>query len=1014
MTRWLVIALMFCWVDPLQAQQKGKKKAAEPQAKTHVSEPDNEGEDQDIPRVVPVFDPGSHTRLIRALGFSGDKQRLITVGEDSSIQIWSATTGERLDILRLPSYGHEQGYGVPVWSTAAVSPDGNFVAVGGGQQKGLSTEDKSARARLLLIDIAKRTVHPLAGFRRSVTALAFADDNRLAVASFGDRAGKEITIFPSIVTRLRGRRQEESAVLLLKDVREPVDLLQFSADGNRLCASTDRSTFTWDLSGEKPSEATLLDSPGVISAIAWSPDGTRLLRGWWNYAGKPHGIELRRPNGELIWEHQFTDDDVFGKKRCVRSITFTSPQTALLTTDVRSGDGGNGVTPITFDLEKRVGKLLRTEPEVNRFALIGAATHDAELGAITTSAGLDAIIYRVRDGSEVARCGAASPVPTVVGWAMNSPTVAWSETRQPGRFNTRADALEIGFDLKEMQLVEVGDTRAFGVSQMAMGNWSLRHNAINSLSLLNGETVAGEVVGGNGITAATLIPRADALPWFAWGQRREQQSQTIVHVSRENGTTATLLKPAAMFVRDLAPSPNGRLLLVSTGSHRLCLYAIEGDSFPLLSLARVNGEWVAWSGNGYFTASPGGEKMFGWAESHGPLQLATFHPAEKFAKQFRRPDLLSRAIELGSMEAALKKIEVRSPSIEEILPPTCVLEKVKQVGNRVEVRAVAKSNINDKPVVSMRLLLDGRPLAGGVGQMTVAVGKPAEATWEIEAPAGSHELKLLARNEDSSSVSAPLIVTGPKTHQPVLYRLCVGVNEYQLSALNLGSAVNDARDVFTALEQHCVGPNNRFGAAKGTLLTDKQATRASVLKAIGDIQKIAKPGDLVVFLFAGHGIKQQDEFYLMTHEADPASSLKGRSLSGEDLRTALAEMQCPVLLLMDACHSARGVKSFRPATDDLTRTLTDDTAGVTILAAAMAHEVASATQENGHFTAALLKALQLGKGIPFDPHEHVLYTHHIYSVVFSEVRKATNGKQNPFLNMPWTVPPIALRDVPEN
>jgi hypothetical protein len=115
---------------------------------------------------------------------------------------------------------------------------------------------------------------------------------------------------------------------------------------------------------------------------------------------------------------------------------------------------------------------------------------------------------------------------------------------------------------------------------------------------------------------------------------------------------------------------------------------------------------------------------------------------------------------------------------------------------------------------------------------------------------------------------------------------------------------------------------------------------------------------------------------------------------------------------MDSCHSASGVKAFRPAIDDLTRGLTDDTTGVTILAAAMSHEVASATAENGHFTAAFLKALAAGQGVPYDPHDHMLYTHHIYSVVFSEVRKATNGKQNPFLNMPWTVPPLALRDVP--
>jgi hypothetical protein len=78
----------------------------------------------------------------------------------------------------------------------------------------------------------------------------------------------------------------------------------------------------------------------------------------------------------------------------------------------------------------------------------------------------------------------------------------------------------------------------------------------------------------------------------------------------------------------------------------------------------------------------------------------------------------------------------------------------------------------------------------------------------------------------------------------------------------------------------------------------------------------------------------------------------------------------------------------------------------------MSRETAGATAENGHFTAGLLKALKLGADVPYDPYEKQLYIHHIYSVVYSEVRRATNGKQNPSLNMPWTMPPLPIRDVP--
>lgn len=1021
MTRWLTLLLCLCLTLPAYSQGKAKKKAAAKAAQPAPAVPavpNEEQGDENIPRVVPVFDPGSHTRLIRTLGFNHDQSRLITVGEDSSIQVWSTATGERLDILRLPSYGHEQGDNTKLWDIAAISADGSLVAIGGGQKKKLSVEKDAARAKLLLIDVRQRSVRPIIGLKGGISALAFAPDNRLAVATDSEQDGG-IAIYPAeSVERDKGVRRRTALKLPVEDVRGSVEFLQFSPDGKRLVAATLQDLQTWDLTEPEPRRLANLDTQGKTTALAWAPDGQRLLHCWTAFKGEPHGLELRQADGELVTQRLFADEPALTSRSHVRSVAFIDAQTALLISDDGATPRDNGSTAVRFDLKTNTGERLRSANEVANYHVYGALSPDRKLAAITVSMGLDAAVFRLEDGQEVARCGAASPVPTLVGWsqAVASPAISWGEDRKFGHFNTSPTDLQFAFDLTQMNPIGELDSAGFSVSQMTFGDWKLDHPRPNTITLSRGDQQAASVQGGNHIQSATLIPRGNEPPWFAWTAGRSQQSYATVNLTKSNGDSVGSLSPTAVHARDVVPSPDGRYLLVSTGTHRLCIYTVEGQRYPLLSVARVNGEWVAWSSDGYYTASPGGEKMFGWAESHGPTQLATFHPAEKFAKHFRRPDLLVRSIQLGSMKAALQQTETRSPVIDEILPPTCVLEKIEQAGNRVQVRAVAVSNLEGKPVVSMRLLLDGRPLAGGQGQRTVSEGEKAEAIWEIDVPAGSHELKLLARNEDNSAVSAPLVVTGQKSasQQPVLYRLCVGINEYQLSALNLGSAAKDATDVFAALERNCVGTQNRFGTAQGEILINSQATRSSVLQAIDNIRAAAKPGDLVVFLFAGHGVKQENEFYLMTHEADPSTSLKGNSLSGEDLRQALSEMECPVLLIMDACHSARGVKAFRPATDDLTRSLTDDSAGVTVLAAAMAHEVASATEENGYFTAALLKALQLETGVPFDHNEHVLYTHHIYSVVFSEVRKATNGKQNPFLNMPWTVPPLVLREVPKN
>src|SRR5262249_36297643 len=159
---------------------------------------------------------------------------------------------------------------------------------------------------------------------------------------------------------------------------------------------------------------------------------------------------------------------------------------------------------------------------------------------------------------------------------------------------------------------------------------------------------------------------------------------------------------------------------------------------------------------------------------------------------------------------------------------------------------------------------------------------------------------------DGGANSDPLVVVGPKIagQQPTLYRICVGVSDYDQADLKLNAAAKDAKAVFDAFEQYCTGPYNRFGAAKGGLLVDKQATRKSLLETREAVRKEAVPGDLVVMFFAGHGVRQDDEYYLLTSEADPSKSLASSAISGAELRKPLSEMQCPVLLIMDACHTA--------------------------------------------------------------------------------------------------------------
>ena len=118
-------------------------------------------------------------------------------------------------------------------------------------------------------------------------------------------------------------------------------------------------------------------------------------------------------------------------------------------------------------------------------------------------------------------------------------------------------------------------------------------------------------------------------------------------------------------------------------------------------------------------------------------------------------------------------------------------------------------------------------------------------------------------------------------------------------------------------------------------------------------------------------------------------------------------------MILDACHSGKAASAFAPATDNATRSLTDDEVGVAVLAAAMGTETAAETQGNGLLTASLKAALSRTEGAAFDPYDRMVYVHHLYSAVFSDVRRESRGTQNPMLLMPISAPPLPIRRIPE-
>src|SRR5205807_1054975 len=140
-------------------------------------------------------------------------------------------------------------------------------------------------------------------------------------------------------------------------------------------------------------------------------------------------------------------------------------------------------------------------------------------------------------------------------------------------------------------------------------------------------------------------------------------------------------------INDLAVSPDGKYLLVAGGELELAVYPLASPEKPLMQiLASEGGDWIAWSRQGYYAGTPGGERLIGWRVTTRPDRPAMFYPAATFRKRLYRPDVIKELLPAGSTKAALAKLarttkgkapKERSVTIEDVLPPKVELS-VKQ------------------------------------------------------------------------------------------------------------------------------------------------------------------------------------------------------------------------------------------------------------------------------------------------------------------------------------------------
>lgn len=200
------------------------------------------------------------------------------------------------------------------------------------------------------------------------------------------------------------------------------------------------------------------------------------------------------------------------------------------------------------------------------------------------------------------------------------------------------------------------------------------------------------------------------------------------------------------------------------------------------------------------------------------------------------------------------------------------------------------------------------------------------------------------------------------------YIVCIGVQNYPGRVNDLTLPAKDAMAMKQLFE--------RNGNAEVILLTNQNATRANIIKAMRQLFSKATPNDAVAIYFSGHGVKGALTAY--------DEHLNYKVLRDIFMKTRAGRR----FALIDACHSG----SMRKNSNN------EQLRGKNIMffLSSRTNEtsIEYLTLKNGVFTNYLLKALKGGADANKD---RVVSAKELYDFVSNGVIKESKGEQHPVM-----------------
>jgi WD40 repeat protein/uncharacterized caspase-like protein len=898
-----------------------------------------------------------HTNWVNSAVFSNDEKFILTASADSTARIWQNLSGHFLMKLA----GHKSAV-----NTAVCSTDGKYILT--------ASKDHTAKIWQTSND---HLLYTLQAHNDAVNTAVFSYDNKFIVTASKDNRA---IVWQVSDGSIKKEFQEHSG---------SVNSAVFSPDGKYvLTASDDNTARIWNTS-EGIISNELKGHTSVVTAATFSSDGKYMVTASWDNTAKIwnalDGKLLANLKGHTDWinEANFSPDGKYvvtsssdntaaiwsvpdgqlirklkGHTDWVSFAAFSPNEKYIVTTSwdntARIWDASNGTLISEMKGHAAIIKSARFSPD-NKLI-------------VTSSWDNTAKTWNVENGKLIRDLnGHTGKIRTAIfsNDGKYILTASWDSTAKVWDAASGNLVLNLKGHMGPLNSATYSPDGKFIVT-------TSMDNTAKIWSVVSGQLISNLTGHTKPVITATYSPDGKFIVTASWDNTARLWSASGKLVKELKGHTASL--------RSATWSPDGKFIVTTSEDNTVKKWDGQTGNFLYTFFAVDSLDYLAIDKDGRYDGTPAARKMLYYVCDNEIVDL------EQFKDLSWEPGLVSKLTGINKEPITAKKISeinlcnyipvVIDKGIKNEAYQFQIISKNGGVG---EVQLYVNSKLVEKFTSSSLSKLNN--------VYNLSFSKEKISDYLVPGQYNEVVVKATTREGTMLSRGAGHTVTSDrkKATDPDMYIISIGVSQYKGEDLKLVYASKDAVDFCSAVSIAAKKLLNSSGGEHvHTFLFNTETgsrrwpLKPALQKLVDSIARIARPEDIVVIFFAGHGVllTGQKNLFLLTAEAS-SDALNGMesevSISTDELKEWLRKIKAnKQILIIDACNSGQIVEQLQqlikreiPADQQRALESLKDKTGTYILAASAANQAAheSAAYDQGLLTYSLLSGIKLGGGL---------------------------------------------------